>query len=323
MADKGRASPPKTAERLGRMLVIVPYLVQHPGSSIADVASLYDVKPEQLRRDLDLLFMSGLPPYGPGDLIDVDVDEDDHIWITMADHFSRPLRLSRQEALAITLRSAELLATAGLPQAPALSSAVRKLRDALGPETAGDDRVIATAESGRPAEHLATLQGAALAHERITIDYFAGSTGTWSTRDVEPEEVFSAMGNWYVAAWDVGAGDERLFRADRIRAATGTGVRFEPRGLEGAGRALYSPTGDEVRVRLSLRPGARWIAEYYMTEDPIERDDGSLEVTLPAAELAWVARLMLRVGSDAQVHSPPEVNEAVAELARDTLAHYR
>ena len=109
MADTRRATPPRTAERLGRMLVIVPYVVRHPGCSISEVASLFSVKPEQLRRDLDLLFMSGLPPYGPGDLIDVEVDEDDRIWITMADHFSRPLRLSRSEALALTLRSAELL----------------------------------------------------------------------------------------------------------------------------------------------------------------------------------------------------------------------
>ena len=323
MAEKGRVSPPKTAERLGRMLVVVPYLVQHPGSSIAEVAALYDVKPEQLRRDLDLLFMSGLPPYGPGDLIDVEVDEDDRVWITMADHFSRPLRLSRQEALAITLRSAELLATPGLPEAPALASAIGKLRDALGPDTAGDDQAIATAESGRPAAHLATLRRAAHGHERITIEYFAGSTGEWSTRDVEPEEVFSAMGNWYLAAWDVDADDERLFRADRIRGASSTGVRFRPRGLKGAGRALYTPTGDEVRVRLALWPGARWIAEYYMTEDPVERDDTTLEVTLPAAQVAWVAGLLLRVGPGARVLSPPEVIEAVAELAHSTLARYR
>ena len=74
------------------MLVIVPYLVQHPGSALPEVATLYDVPRDQLRRDLDLLFMSGLPPYGPGDLIDVEVDEDERVWIRMADHFSRPLR---------------------------------------------------------------------------------------------------------------------------------------------------------------------------------------------------------------------------------------
>jgi len=321
--DAGRASPPKTADRLGRMLLIVPYLVQHPGAALDDVAGLYGVQPAQLRRDLDLLFMSGLPPYGPGDLIDVEVDEDDHIWITMADHFSRPLRLSRQEALAIMLRSAELLATPGLPEAPALASAVRKLRDALGPDTAGTDDAIATAEAGRPAEHLATLRRAAREHERLTIDYFAGSTGEWTTRDVEPEEVFSAMGNWYVAAWDVGADDERLFRADRIRSVASSGSTFEPRGLEGAGRALYTPTGEEVAVRIVLRPGARWVAEYYVTEHATELDDGSLDVTLPAARLGWVAGLLLRLGSDAEVLGPPEAVTAVFDLARDTLARYR
>jgi proteasome accessory factor C len=305
------------------MLLIVPYLVQHPGSSLDEVASLYDVKPEQLRRDLDLLFMSGLPPYGPGDLIDVEVDEEDHIWITMADHFSRPLRLSRQEALALSLRSAELLATPGLPEAPELASAVRKLRDALGPDTVGIEDAIATAEAGRPAEHLDALRSAAREHERVTIEYFAGSTGRWSTRDIEPEEVFSAMGNWYVAAWDVDAADERLFRADRVRALTDTGQRFEPRGLQGAGRALFTPTGDEVPVRLRLRPGARWIAEYYVTDDPAELDDGSLEVTLPAARLAWLAALVLRAGSDAEVIAPQRAIDAVTELARDTLARYR
>ncbi|MDH4113145.1 MAG: WYL domain-containing protein [Actinomycetota bacterium] len=323
MAEGRRSSPPKTADRLGRMLAIVPYLVQHPGSSLDDVARLYDVAPAQLRRDLDLLFMSGLPPYGPGDLIDVEVDEDDHIWITMADHFSRPLRLSRQEALAITLRAAELLATPGLPEAPALASALEKLRDSLGPDTAGSGEAIEAAAGGRPAEHLETLRRAARRRERITIEYFAGSTGEWTTRDVEPEEVFSAMGNWYVAAWDVAADDERLFRADRVRAVTPAGVTFEPRGLGGAGRALYTPTGEEVPVRLLLRPPARWIAEYYVTVDPVELDDGSLEVTLPAAQLGWVAALLLRVGADAEVRSPPEAVEAVRDLARATLSRYR
>lgn len=305
------------------MLVIVPYLVQHPGSALPEVATLYDVPRDQLRRDLDLLFMSGLPPYGPGDLIDVEVDEDERVWIRMADHFSRPLRLTRNEALALSLRGAELLAMPGLPEAPALAGALRKLREGLGPETTGSDGAIATAGAGRPAAHLEALRGAARDHERLTIEYFAGSTGEWTTRDIEPEEVFSAMGNWYVAAWDVDADDERLFRADRIRSVTPAGHAFEPRGLEGAGRPLYTPTGAEVPVRLRLRPDARWIAEYYATSDAVERDDGSIEVTLPAAQLGWVAGLLLRVGDDARILSPAEAVDAVRNVAARTLSRYR
>jgi predicted DNA-binding transcriptional regulator YafY len=44
---------------------------------------------------------------------------------------------------------------------------------------------------------------------------------------------------------------------------------------------------------------------------------------LPAARLGWVAGLLLRLGPDAEVLSPPEVVAAVADLARDTLARYR
>jgi proteasome accessory factor C len=287
------------------------------------VASAFGLEPAQLRRDLDLLFMSGLPPYGPGDLIDVDVDEDERIWISMADHFSRPLKLTRSEALAVYLRGTELLATPGVPDAPALAKALQKLRDSLGPETLGEGQGrIEIAAGGSAPEHLRTLRDAASERERLTIEYFALSTGERSRRTIEPEEVFSDMGQWYVAAWDVDADAERLFRADRVRAAERTGETFRPRGLEGAGRELYSPTGEDVSVRLRLRPAARWIAEYYATTDVVELEDGGAEVTLPARQLGWVARLVLRVGDDAEVLEPPELRAEVVRLAESTLAGY-
>ena len=314
--------PPKTAERLGRMLVIVPYLVQHPGSELSEVAGLFDVPIDQLRRDLDLLFMSGLPPYGPGDLIEVDVDEDDRIWISMAAHFARPLRLSRSEALALYLRGTELLGTAGMPDAPALASALDKLRTSLGPETLGDAERIEMADPGAPVEALEPIREAARGRQRVGIDYFAHSSGEWSSRVIDPEEVFVALGHWYVAAWDVTVDAERLFRVDRIRRVEPTGEGFAPRGLEGAGRSLYTPTEDDVSVRLRLAPAARWIAEYYATTDGQERPDGSLDISLPARSLGWVARLLLRVGNDATVLEPPELTAQVAALARATLDRY-
>jgi proteasome accessory factor C len=321
---EGHRSPSRTSERLGRMLVIVPFLVQHPGTTLEETARLFDVPPDQLRRDLDLLFMSGLPPYGPGDLIDVDVDEDDHITIAMADHFSRPLRLTRSEALALYLRGAELAATPGLPEAPALASALAKLRDSLGADALGEAEArfeVAAGDAATP-EHLDVLRRAAGDRRRVRIEYFAPSTGAWTDRIVDPEEVFWDLGNWYVAAWDEGADDERLFRIDRIRGAVVTDETFEPRGLEGAGRPLYTPSSADVAVRLRLRPGARWVAEYYATTDAEEHEDGELEVTLPARQLGWVARLLLRVGGEARIVAPPELHDEVHRLAGEALARY-
>jgi proteasome accessory factor C len=241
----------------------------------------------------------------------------------MADHFSRPLRLTRIEALAIYLRGTELLATPGMPDAPALAKALEKLRSSIGEDAlrAAEGR-IEIARGGTAPEHLDVLRAAARSHERIAIEYYAASTGEWSRREIDPEEVFSGMGQWYVAAWDADADAERLFRADRVRSAVRTGETFAPRGLEGAGRDLYSPTGEEVAVRLRLRPAARWISEYYATTHVRELADGGLDVTLPARQLGWVARLLLRVGDDAEVIEPTELSDDVRRLARDTLARY-
>ena len=77
-----------------------------------------------------------------------------------------------------------------------------------------------------------------------------------------------------------------------------------------------------MSVRLRLRPAARWIAEYYATTELEEREDGGIEATLPARQLGWVARLLLRVGDDAEVVEPAELRDEVHRLARETLAGY-
>ena len=93
-------------------------------------------------------------------------------------------------------------------------------------------------------------------------------------------------------------------------------------GGTGAGRPLYTRSPTDVPVRLLLRPAARWVAEYYDVEGVVERDDG-LEVTLPTKQLAWVVKLLLRLGGEARVLDPSELREAVRDAAAEALARYR
>ena len=313
----------RSSARLRRLLVVVPYLVRHPGASIEDLTRLFSISQKDLLSDLNLLFVSGLPPYGPGDLIEVDVDDDGRVWVDLADYFARPLRLTRSEALALYLRGKELLGAPGLPEAEALESALAKLEARLGPDTLGavEGRVEAAAASG-PSEVLDRLRQAASERERLRIEYYAASRDETSTRDIDPEEVFTGLGNWYVVAWDRTADGERMFRADRVKDLKETGEHFERRGLAGAGRPLYSRSREDVQVRLLLRPGAGWVAEYYDVETPVVRAEG-LEVTIPTRQLAWVVKLLLRLGGEAVVIDPPDLRKQVRETARRTLARYQ
>ncbi len=321
MAD---VRPARVSQRLRRLLAVVPYVVRHPGVRLDELSRLFDVPEGELAADLDLLFMSGLPPYGPGDLIEVQV-EDGRVWISMADYFARPLRLTRSEALALYLQGTALLGAPGLPEAGALESALRKLEAALGPEALGGlaGRVEAAQPGAPVSDHLAAVREAAVEHRRLEIEYYAASTDETSVRRIDPEEAFSALGQWYVVAFDHRSGEERMFRLDRMRRADATGESFEPRGLAGAGRPLYTRSGDDIEVRLRLAPGALWVAEYYETDGVTERRDGTADVVLPTKHLQWVARLVLRLGDAVRVLGPRELEREVASVAAATLKRYR
>jgi proteasome accessory factor C len=313
----------KASERLRRVLVLVPYLIQHPGTEVAEVSRLFGVGETELLEDLNLLFVSGLPPYGPGDLIHVQVEEG-RVWVSMADYFARPVRLSRSEALALYLKGKALLGAPGLEEAPTLSSALAKIETGLGKEAleslAGR---VAVGSGGHIARALSTVRAAALRRESLEIEYYTASREELTVRRIDPEHVFSALGNWYVVAWDHHSDAERLFRADRIRSARLTGDRFEPRGLPGPGRPLYTRSDRDIRVRLRVGPAARWVAEYYPTERAEPLEDGWTEVELLTKDLPWMAKLVLRLGGQARVVEPAALGELVEEQVRRTLSLYR
>jgi proteasome accessory factor C len=311
--------PSRMAVRLQRLLAVVPYVISHPGTPLPELSQVFGVGEADLTADLNLLFLTGLPPYTPGDMVDVEI-EDGRVWIRMADHFSRPVRLTRAEATALYLKGTELLGASGLPETDALRSALDKLAEGLGPEILGELK----AEIGDPGlpGPLEAVRDAVAAREPVEIDYYSASRDEVGARRIDPEQLFSAMGNWYVVAWDHRADAERMFRLDRIREVRPTGERFDPRGLAGLGRELYTPSPQDVLVRLRLRPGARWVAEYYQMAEATEKD-GAMEVTFPTKDLAWVAKLILRLGGEAEVLEPSDLRQLARAAAEEALAGYR
>lgn len=60
-------STTSTPDRMTRLLALIPYLTARPGGvRVQEAARDFGVTERQLRSDLELLWMCGLPGHGPG-----------------------------------------------------------------------------------------------------------------------------------------------------------------------------------------------------------------------------------------------------------------
>ena len=307
---------PDAAARLRRLLTVIPWIVDHQGSALSEIAARFGMSVPELERDLELVPFCGLPPYSPDRLIDCEI-VDGRVFLRFAEYFARPLRLTPSEGFALLAAGRGLLAVPGADPGGSLARALDKLAGVLG----GADGM---AVEWAPARFLEPLRQAAAAAERVEIDYYAFGRDALTTRRIDPHAVFAAAGQWYVDAWCHRAGDERLFRVDRVRDVRPTGEHFEAArpATAAAPTSLFHPGADDLRVTLCLAPEAGWVVETYPTESVEVEPDGRLRVVLVASERPWLERLLLRLGPAGEVVAPDEARAAGPSAAKRLLARY-
>ena len=274
----------------------MPWVAARDGPAVEEVCARFGCTEGELADDLQLLFLCGLHPYTPDTLIDVDIAEG-RVWIRYAEYFSRPLRLTPAEGLALLAAGRAVLATPGADESGPLARGLRKLAAVLGVTA---DEAVEVALAPAPAEVMGALSEATASHRQVELDYYSFGRDQWSRRVVEPYAVFSAGGQWYVSAWCHMVDDERLFRLDRVRDARLLDSTFAPPSKK-PDFAVYRPRADDPRVTLELEPAGRWVLDQYPVEEVTELDDGRARVRLAVSEQAWLERLLLRLGPEARV----------------------
>ncbi len=316
--------------RLERLLMLVPWVMAHPGATVDEVCERFKITREDLVGDLELLIVCGLPPFGPGDMIEAWIDGD-HIHLAAADYLSRPLRLTRWEAVSLLVMGRALASLPGLTEGDSLHRALAKIEEALSPEEAAAaadlaSRVAVELEGTGAEPLLADLRDAIADRKRLRVTYYSFGRDQITEREIDPYVVFSTLGNWYVLAHDGASGEERLFRVDRIKDLAPTGETFAPPGdfdpeRAAAGR-LFVPSARDIEVTLDVSPDAGWVLEVTPHDRAEQRKDGWTRLTLRTSHLEWLERLVLRLGDAVKVVAPDVLGDRVREAAARTLAGY-
>ena len=310
--------------RLSRLLAMVPWLLNRQGVPLEDAARHFDISEEQLVKDLELLFVCGLPGHMPDDLIEADW-ESGRIYLDNADALQRPLRLGPDEAVALIAGLRTLAEVPGLHDRAAVDSALAKLSAAAG-DAAGVAAGVAVDLGTAPGEQvLRTARQALRNRRRLRLDYLVPSRDETTIRDVDPMRVLTVGGHWYLEAWCHRAEAVRLFRVDRIVRALVLDVDGTPPPgavSRDAGEELFTPNPEDPLVTVEVGPRAAWVAEYYPAESVTPLDEGRLRVRLRATNPHWLPRLVLRLGGAGRIVDPPELAAEAAELARSALAEY-
>jgi predicted DNA-binding transcriptional regulator YafY len=314
------------SQRLARLLALVPYLLNRQGIPLAEAAGDVGISEAQLEKDLELLFVCGLPGHMPDDLIEADW-ETGRVYVGNADTIARPLRLGVDEVLALLVGLRMLAALPGLQDRAALDRAITKLQSVAGTAAGRAGDHVAVEVDVAAEETVLTACRQALAEgRRLHLRYYVPGRDETTRRDVDPMRLAIAEGRTYLEGWCHRAEAVRLFRLDRVVSVEVLEVpaavppQAEPLDLD---HGLFRPGPDDLVATLDLRPAGRWVPEYYPCEDTTELPDGGLRVRLRTPDPQWLCRLALRLGPTARVVDPPQLVAAVRAEAAAALAAYQ
>jgi len=239
-----------------------------------------------------------------------------------------PMMFTEEEALALILGLLLSRRVGLVDAAPAVEGALAKIDRVLPDRLRGRVQAVqgalaftplrSTARASDPAVLLG-LTSAAQDSRRVWMRY--RGTEDVTERAIDPYGVVHHRGRWYVVGWCHLRDDLRMFRLDRVLALEPRDATFsKPLDFDCVEYVLQSLASIqfgwpiEVLLELSLAEARERVAPDLGT---LEECPGGVLLRTQADPLDWMARLLVQLGCPFRILHPPELRDAVLQLARD------
>lgn len=293
------------AARAIRLIDLVPYLHNHPGISLREVAEEFGVTVPEIVKDLDLLFMCGLPGYTPLELIDLAID-DGIVSLREPQNLDSPRRFSQTEALIIRVALAALEEL--LPDSKRVK--VRELREKftrLFTHQVPNEAIYFESDAERT--KLIAISESMVQGKKLLITYINPTKSQITERKVSVTAVIPESNRTLIEAWCDLSNGVRTFNLANMKSVN----------LIDEDSVRATSLDEEANSKATLRSTD---ASRFIKENTSQLKKHGNQFLIDIFQDEWLVRSALSEGGDLVVESPDRIRSRVALLAVESLKNY-
>jgi proteasome accessory factor C len=296
-------------KRALRTMDLIPFIVENPACSIRSLAEKFSVSEDQIEKDLQLIFLCGLPGYTPYELIDI-VFDNGIVTVIEPQVLDRPRKFSKSEMVVIVLglRILSELYPADSTQILKLEKLIAKI-SALVP-------TYVSKQTGKSLNSnlLKDLNRAINQSLSLDIEYSSVSKDEITKRNILPVELYLLNGAMYLRAVDIAQSSERVFRADSIKIVS-----------IGSVVSVQNDSNEEKVSEVSLtvdRSKKLFMERNSSIIKSVEDSKKGFKVNVMVSNTEWLKRCILSNSPGITVVAPPDLATQIEKEARAILAMY-
>jgi predicted DNA-binding transcriptional regulator YafY len=246
------------------------------------------------------------PGQGGGELVDIDLYDEESLFVADAKGLDRPIRFDLNTGLEILSGLHYLIQLPGVVDTTALEQFIAKLQKAFGVNAIPFE--VSNSES---IDQIAiSLAKAINQDEAVEIEYAAGNTGRFTTRVIEPKKITISEDVRYVVAYCHAALAERTFRLDRIK-----NLVFTNRKANSDTNPQTSTGLESGQIDVTIECSNPAVLEFHPRIIKSKRavTETTVELVIAVHDLEWIIREILASGGQIKPVAPSELARRIKE----------
>ncbi|MEY3345922.1 MAG: hypothetical protein RLZZ581_716 [Actinomycetota bacterium] len=297
------------AERVLRLLDLVPFILDNQGISINQLAKEFNVSKEEIIKDLNLLFVCGLPGYTPLELIDISF-EDELVYLRDPQNLAEPRTLTISEMIVTRIALGALYELIPDREKRAEIQSLQKKLSALYESAIPENAIHVEIDKELQTQRI--VENAIQAGKNLSIKYLNLTKDEISGREITPMELVSNEQGTTLNAFCHRVGAVRSFKIAQIITAEEN---------DGGPTFLNVPQDEEqgAQVRLKTTDSDPSLVNR-LIKDAISVGDNVYVIKIFQDE--WLMRTVFSQPS-LEISAPVKMREFLHKEAKNALERYR